>query len=46
VAEKYNVGAATVLAMLNLGQLNCVVLGDMIYIPDIKLKEKEDISIE
>lgn len=46
VAEKYNVGAATILAMLNLGQLECIVLGNMIYIPDTKSKEKEDIKVE
>lgn len=44
VAEKMDVGAATVLTWLNLGYLSCIVLGDMIYIPNNKLME--EINIE
>jgi len=34
VAEELEVGAATVLTWLNLGYLDCIVLGSMIFIPE------------
>lgn len=47
VAQKFNVGAATVLTWLNLGYLDCIVFGNMIYIPHNFNKIKmEDINIE
>lgn len=47
VAMEFNVGAATVLTWLNLGYLDCIVLGDMIYIPyDFEKFKLEDINIE
>lgn len=47
VAEQLNVGAATVLTWLNLGYLNCIVLGDVIRIPfNPKITEMEVNAIE
>lgn len=47
VAEQLNVGAATVLTWLNLGYLNCIVLGDVIHIPfNSKITEMEVNAIE
>lgn len=40
-AEKFDVGAATILTWLNLGYMDCVVLGDMIYIPNNIIKMEE-----
>lgn len=43
-AERMGVGAATVLTWLNLGYLNCIVLGDMIYIPNNLNMEETNIE--
>ena len=38
-ASEMNVGAATILTWANQGRLQCVVVGDMIYVPaDFKTK--------
>lgn len=45
-AEKLEVGAATILTWLNLGYLNCIVLGNMIFIPEtlniVKTEDRHD----
>ena len=47
VAEKMDVGAATVLTWLNLGYMKCIVLGDKIYIPiNSNLNKTEEYAIE